>query len=267
MPISKYKDGDNLISWIVRLDRGEKNESLNLNTFTAYSYNTMMHLDLTYPGKNKATTEVRDYIVKDISKFEKALYSYDFKSPTKGYRAYVNVDSFVDYLIINEFTLNYDAGNLSTYLYKDKKGKINMFVWDFNGANNYFKHEQLYDDFQFQWNTWFYMMMKDEYFTKRVIDRYHYLRNHYLNEKYLLSYIDDIVNYLGDSIDRNYKVWGYTFGEEYDYLIPTERNVRNYNEAIEQLKESIKTRGKFLDEHIEVIKKFSAESKVKKFTH
>ena len=29
------------------------------------------------------------------------------------------MDNWVDYFIINEFAMNYDAGNLSTYLYKE----------------------------------------------------------------------------------------------------------------------------------------------------
>ena len=48
------------------------------------------------------------------------------------------MDSFVDYFILNEFTQNYDAGYLSTYLYKDIGGKYRMVIWDFNSAcNNY----------------------------------------------------------------------------------------------------------------------------------
>jgi len=92
------------------------------------------------------------------------------------------------------------------------------------------------------------------------------MRN-YLNEEYLLSYIDDIVDYLGDAVDRNYEVWGYTFSDSNNLLQPAERNVKSYQEAIEQLKTHIRKRGEFLDQHIDTIKQFSQESKVKKFNH
>ena len=111
------------------------------------------------------------------------------------------------------------------------------------------------------------MLMKDEKFTDRIINRYRYLRRHYLSDEYLLNYIDEIVAYLGDAVDRNYDVWGYTFDEENDLLVPTNRNVRSYEEAIEQLKTHIVERGKFMDEHIESIRQFSSESKVKKYNH
>ena len=109
------------------------------------------------------------------------------------------------------------------------------------------------------------MLMKDEHFTQRIIDRYKYLRKNYLSDEYLLKYIDDIVYYLGDAINRNFEVWGYTFDQ--NTLTPIERNPKNYEEAINQLKQHIIERGKFLDEKIETIKQFSHESKVKKFNH
>ncbi len=265
MPISKYDPDKPYTSYIVKLDKGDKSQDNNLNTFTKYTYNMPLVLELIYPGKSKVNQDIIDYVEKDFSKFEKALYSYDYKDEKKGYKKYINVDSFVDYYIINEFTLNYDAGNMSTYLYKDAKGKLNMYVWDFNSANNYYDSEMNVNDFEFQWNTWYYMLLKDEDFANKIILRYKYLRNHSLNTEYLLNYIDEIVEYLGPAIDRNYEKWGYSFDEEYDLIKPAERNVRSYDEAIKQIKENIALRGKILDKNIDTIKQYSHESKVKKF--
>ncbi len=271
MQIKKYEKENDYTGYIVRLDKGAHNPLQNLETFSKYTYNTGidpgLRLEVIYPGKNTLNETLQEYIRRDIGKFEKALYSYDYDSTRYGYSNFIDVDSFVDYYIINEFTQNYDAGNMSTYLYKDYNGKLKMYVWDFNNANNYYLNDISIEDFQFQWNTWYVMLMKDEKFTNRIIQRYNYLRRHYLNEEYLLNYIDEIVDYLGDAIDRNYSIWGYSFSEEYDKIEPAERNVRDYDEAIEQLKNHIVERGKFLDQNIEVIKQFSSESKVKKFNH
>ena len=268
MPISKYNDGDDFTSYIVRLDKGSLNPLENVDTFSGDTYNRLMKFDVIYPGKNKLNQELNKFISEDISKFEKALYSYDYDSIRYGYRNYIDVNSFVDYYIINEFTQNYDAGSMSTYIYKDLKGDFGIFVWDFNSANNNYVEQGFKTDIlEFQWNTWYYMFMKDEYFTQRIIDRYHYLRKNYLNEEYLLNYIDDIVEYLGPAIDRNFEVWGYTFEQDKGLLQPIDRNVTSYEEAIKQLKEHIINRGRFLDENIDTIKQFSSESKVKKFNH
>lgn len=264
------KDADDT-GYIVRLDKGTDHPLQNLETFSKYTMNTGLdpglRLDIIYPGKNRLNETLHEYIKRDLNKFEKALYSYDYDSSRYGYSQYIDVDSFVDYYIINEFTQNYDAGNMSTYLYKGNKDKLKMYVWDFNSANDYYINPIDIEDFEFQWNTWYFMLMKDEKFTERIISRYHYLRRHVLNEEYLLSYIDDIVDYLGDAIDRNYEVWGYTFSDSNNLLQPAERNVKSYQEAIEQLKTHIRKRGEFLDQHIDTIKQFSQESKVKKFNH
>ncbi|MDD6879166.1 MAG: hypothetical protein PUD59_02935, partial [bacterium] len=54
-------------------------------------------------------------------------------------------------------------------------------------------------------------------------------------------------------------------GEEYDMLKPTERNPRSYEEAIDQIKYFLHVRGTWMDEEIETLRQYSAESKVKKF--
>lgn len=48
------------------------------------------------------------------------------------------MDNWVDYFIINEFAMNYDAGTFSTYVYKELGGKLQLAAWDFNnGFDNY----------------------------------------------------------------------------------------------------------------------------------
>ena len=95
-------------------------------------------MNIQYPKSGALTEEMADAIEQEFSDFEKALYSFDYNTHDYGYQNYIDVNSFVDYFIINEFTQNYDAGYLSTYLYKDIGGKYKMVIWDFNSAcNNY----------------------------------------------------------------------------------------------------------------------------------
>lgn len=270
MQINKYDGKSDYTSYIVRYDRISKNAEDNLNNFTRYTYNTsniLSALDVVYPGKEKINDKLKRYITIDINKFEKALYSYDYNSKKHGYRNYINVNSFVDYFIINEFTQNNDAGRYSTYLYKDVGGKLSLYVWDFNNANNLYEEETSLESFQMQGKTWYHMLMKDQDFTDEIIKRYKYLRKNYLNEEYLLNYIDEITEYLGDAIERNYSVWGYTFDRQDEFFLDNGRDAENYDEALTELKHHIINRGRFLDKNIETIKQFSAESKVKKYNH
>ena len=50
-------------------------------------------------------------------------------------------------------------------------------------------------------------------------------------------------------------------------LVPVERNIHSYDEAIDQLKNYIIERGKWMDENIEILRQYSHESHVKQFNH
>ena len=109
------------------------------------------------------------------------------------------------------------------------------------------------------------MLLKDEDFTDALIDRYWQLRETWFDEDYLTQYIDDTVAYLGDAVERNYAVWGYSFGREYDMLRPEARNPRSYEQAVAQMKEYLAVRIAWMDENIDTLRQYSAESKIKKF--
>ena len=117
-----------------RIDTGSE-EIDTWGKTNGYTYNALY---IRYPSKNKITEKQKAYIQKDISEFEQVLYGKNFSDKRIGYQAYIDMDNWVDYFIINEFAMNYDAGNLSTYLYKELDGKLQLAVWDFNnGFDNY----------------------------------------------------------------------------------------------------------------------------------
>ena len=259
--------------YIVQVDRGADNEWERLETFGMYSYilsnpsSKSGQLEVIYPSLT-LTEEQKAYIEKDFSKFEKTLFSFDYNKRDIGYRKYIDVNSFAEYFLINEFTLNYDAVGLSTYLYKDLGGKLHLCVWDFNSAfDKYEFGVALPHTFVLQKKMWYQYLMKDEYFVDAVTQKYKELRRGVIDEEYLLKYIDDTVKYLGPAIERNYEKWGYSFGEEGDLLTPAERNPRTYEEAVEQLKECISERIDYMDENIDRLYLLGHESLNKKFNH
>ena len=266
LSLSVNKKDNTFTGYILRLDRGSNVGIKNLDTFSKYTYRTLNALDIVYPGTGNLTEELREAIRQDFSDFEKMLYSYDYDNKKYGYENVLDTQSFVDYFLINEFTCNYDAGRFSTYIYKDVDSRYRMCVWDFNSAcDNYQESMMDTSHFEMQNRLWYTMLFKDENFTDAVIKRYQKLRKSYLSEEYLNQYIEDVKAYLGDAIERNYEKWGYSFEEPYDLLTPADRNLRNYDEVMEQLKEFIHVRGEWMDENIEILRQYSAASKVKKF--
>lgn len=72
-------------------------------------------MDIVYPSEDNLTEAQRNWIEREFFQFEKSLYSYDYDTSDYGYWNYIDIDSFVDYFLINELTLNADSGELSTY--------------------------------------------------------------------------------------------------------------------------------------------------------
>lgn len=260
-------------SYIVALDTGSKDELHRLETFNYYtgkngrSSRLSEQLEIIYPSTT--LTEVqKEYIQDDISKFEKALTSFDSADKKLGYPSFIDVQSFVDYFIINEFTMNSDASRLSTYFYKDIRGKMKIAVWDFNSAfDNYIPSMSEPHTFLMTDKFWYKYLVKDRKFIDAVVKRYEALRETFLSDEYLLNYVDETIEYLGPAIERNYEKWGYTFDEEYDMLEGSERNSRNYEESVNQLKDMIVERGVYLDENIEKLYALAHDSVNKQFKH
>ena len=213
-------------------------------------------IDTIYPGLSNLTEKLKRDITLDFSQFERTLYSYDYNDKTHGYTSYIDVDSFVNYFLINEFTSNYDAGTYSTYIYKETGGKYKLCVWDFNNAcDNYQEMATDRRTFQLQNGLWFEMIFKDSAFIEQVIARYGELRKTFLNASYIDGYITDVIAYLGSASDRNYKRWSTAF--VYDLLMPIERNPHSYEEAVQDLREFFAERGKFMDENIYALRQYA----------
>ncbi len=238
-------------AYIIKRDRSDTEEN-SLDTYGKLAGYTWNDLYLSYPSSYDVTDAQMEWVINDINEFEEVLYSDDFADEVNGYAKYIDVDNFVDYLIINEATMNNDAGNLSTYAYKKLGEKLKMTVWDFNNAyDNYQWFGQDYDEFFMEDNSWFDRLLQDRAFVDKVVERYAELRQTTLSTEYLYSILDEGEAELGDSIERNFAIWGYTFSDE--LLIregDDDNEPENYEEAMEQLKVAIDTRLTFLDEHI-----------------
>lgn len=264
--IEKTDKGKDLTGFIVRMDRIGKGDN-ELNNYTHYTYqNETSTFDVRYPGNQLITAGKKNYINNYISKVEKTLYSKDLWDPKKGYTQYLDINAFAEYFVINEFFKNIDAGNYSTFYYKDIRGKMKPCVWDFNNVcDNYMEATTGVAGFTLIDAPWFSQLIKDPKFVDIVIYKYKSLRKSFLSEEYLLQYIDETKEWLKDATERNNQIWGYTYNlnnfNPINYLFPKERNVKSYDEAIKQLKKYIISRGNWLDDHIEVLNQYCSESK------
>ena len=233
-----------------RIDTGDE-EIETWGKTEGYTYNALY---IRYPSENKITEKQKEYIKNDISEFEQVLYGKNFSDKRIGNQAYIDMDNWVDYFIINEFAMNYDAGNLSTYVYKELGGKLQLAVWDFNnGFDNYQWFRTETDALYTVENSWFERLWQDKTFRKCVCERYGQLRKTTLSDEYIYDKIASYQEELGDAVDRNFKVWGYSFDET---LLAgttkegTSRDIGSYEEAVKQLTDTIRERLAYLDKEL-----------------
>ncbi len=257
--------------WYDNMDESQLRDFIDL-TFKATSTGT----EIAYPNELYITDGQREWIEDYLNEVEKVIYSYDYDTPDYGYWKYLDTDSFVDYALVNDIALNQDAGKFSTWFYQDLGGRLNAGpLWDFNNAfDNGFEQSVLGTSFIMLDKPIFSMLFRDEQFTERVINRYRELRADLLSDERILNYIEEVVEYLGPAIERNYEVWGYTLDPNViptlgssQRLEPVERNPTSFEEAIEDLKNAITTRLRWLDANIETLRQYSHESAVKEYNH
>ena len=101
---------------------------------------------------------------------------------------------------------------------------------------------------------WFDRLWQDENFREHVCERYVQLRKTTLSDEHIADKIASYQEELGDAVDRNFKVWGYSFNE---VLLAgttkegTSRDIRSYEEAMKQLTDTIRERLAYLDKELE----------------
>ncbi|MGY4384350.1 spore coat protein CotH [Pedobacter sp. UYP24] len=140
-----------------------------------------MPITIKYPDE-KITPVQKEYITGHVQKFENALFAANFTDPVNGYRKYFDVDSYVNYYIVNEVMGNPDTF-WSTYMYK-KANDDKIYtgpVWDFDiCANNDDRLgnniNKLMFNAGFDPKMWIQRLMEDPAFRKRIRFRWNELK-------------------------------------------------------------------------------------------
>lgn len=83
------------------------------------------------PTESEITRPQSDYIVGFVNDLERRIERDDFG----GYEEVLDVEAFIDHHLLIEMTRNVDGLRLSTYMHKDRGGRMSMGpAWDYNLA-------------------------------------------------------------------------------------------------------------------------------------
>ena len=166
---------------------------------------------MVYPRIEEIQPEQLDYIIAYVDSFEDALNGPDFLDTATGYRNYIAVKSFIDFMLVNEFSSNYDSYGRSTFLYKDKNGEINIGpAWDYDrGYAPWDVSGWVWENTHPAWPFpfWWSKFREDEEWRDAVYCRYTNLRSTVLTDEAFDVFIDSVANYIGEAAVRNFEKW------------------------------------------------------------
>ena len=227
--------------------------------------------DLGYvePRIDEITPEQKDWIVNYITgdgMFEDALFGPDFADPVNGYAAYIDPNTFIDHHILVELMKNGDGYWASTYMYKDRGGKLKMGpVWDYNMALGndklwtswepegwHYDHYWLntVGGYGYASHFWYDRLFADPDFEARYIARYTQLRQNELATAGLLAKIDEIALLLNESQARNYQKWDSVLGY-YIWRNPDGYEDRDtYQKEVDWMKSWLEARVNWMDSQL-----------------
>ena len=150
------------------------------------------------------------YIKDFVTKADAVLFGSYFRDPVSGWQAYLDMDSFVDWYLIQEIGKNLDGFfDTSCYMNLSRGGKLKMGpMWDMDVAygNISQDNQSCYrpTGFWIKNVKWYARLFQDPVFVARVKERFNYFYRH-KNE--ILANINADAQYLKYSVVENDDKW------------------------------------------------------------
>ena len=180
----------------------------------------------------EVNSEAYNLIKEYLTTVENVLYSGNFADPENGYSKYMNIETFVDWYLINEICKNNDAIFFtSCYMTYEPGGKLCMGpLWDFDIAfgNCNYNDNNNPEGFWIKQASWYTRLFEDPNFVKKVKERFNHfysIKDNIYNEinenaeylKYSVIENDSKWNILYQSTWPNYGIWG-SYTNEIQYM-------------------------------------------------
>ncbi len=231
-----------------RVDVGDDGYLLEIDAYATYQDITFNVSTIERPINIKDPDveiggEAYNYIVDYFNEVEAVLYSDEFADPERGYAKYLDVDSFVDWYLINEIAKNNDAIFFtSCYMHHKRGDKLYMGpLWDFDIGFGNVNYNNNYDPtgFWISYASWYNRLFQDPAFVKLVKERFDYF---YSNKSTIFNEINDNATYLKYSVLENNAVWGTL----YEYTWPNYAIWGSYENEVAYMKQWLNSRLEWL---------------------
>lgn len=211
-----------------------------------------------YPKSRDITDQQVEYIKNYDDSFRDAVAGPDYADPDLGYAAWIDVNSFIDEILIQEASKNSDAYAWSSFFHKDRLDKLKAGpVWDFDAAlsNSVYNCGECYaewnidkdpptwmDDYPTFWKTLF----NEPSFKAQLSQRWFQLREGPFATDSLLAFIDMAASSLLEAESRNFARWP-ILGVELYRSTPGWSERDTYQKEVDYLKDYLRARLEWMD--------------------
>ncbi|MFM2362527.1 MAG: hypothetical protein RLZZ316_1429 [Bacteroidota bacterium] len=252
--------------YIFSLDKEPNGWFSSYTTPNAATSNNKRQFSYVYPKSENIVQAQKDYLKSYTDSFENTLAGPNFQDAANGVRRYADINSFIDYFIVNEISRNVDGYRLSTYMYKDRASKGGKIiagpVWDYDLAfrNADYCAGSNTSGWAYEFNLvcpadgaglipfwWNRFLQNDTAFQATLRCRWKQLRQNSLSDSRINTLIDSVVALTNEARIRHFQRWQ-ILGK---YVWPNPQPIAStYDAEIEYLKGWLNNRTKWITDNL-----------------
>ncbi len=217
--------------FIVKIDASPSNASFRVSHIE-------QPISVEYPSVKSGDGNYR-FINDYVKTADEVLFGSNFTDANEGWQKYLDMDSFVDWYLINEIAKNQTgAFQADCYMNMKRDGKLRMGpLWKMEKSFDY--DDSSTSGFVIKNTIWYDRLFEDPAFVAKVKERFTHFYNH---KNDILKEIDADAHYLRNAIPENSFKW-----EVYDASSPAEVR-RQYQNKVSAMKSWLEKRLDWLND-------------------
>jgi hypothetical protein len=216
-----------------------------------------------YPGGDAIRPEQAAYIRNYDDGFRNIMTRSTYADPNTGYPAWIDVDSFIDEILVQEACKNSDAYGWSSHFFKDRSEKLQAGpVWDFDQSlsNSTFNDGPNYSEWIIEkpdFDGWlrqnyppfWIKLFREPAFKEKLSNRWESLRKGPFHTDSLIQFIDQTAANLNEAQERNFQKWP-ILGVEIWRSTPGWKERNAYQKEVDYLKAFLANRLNWMDDQL-----------------
>jgi hypothetical protein len=227
-------------------------------TFSVGTATNSSTWDLVYPKPDTATPAQVTAVQTWLNGLKAAMTGADPANPATGIFSFLDLDGTADFILLEEFSKNIDAYNLSLTLFRSASGKANFIPWDFDlsfgqPTVNSAAGNETPEKWVQNRTAFIIALTKVPALTARLGTRWRELRADAFSDAKVTAKLDQLQRVLdAASIADNFTVWPIANVEFTQIYRPYSiYDVTSYADEVQHLRTWIQARLTWMDAHVD----------------